>query len=152
MKKLALVFATVVSFTVLGTHRAHAQAYGYYLVNFQCDPVSCEEQGPTATESYAEVQYYGDCALPDGGDAPLDGRSEAFVGINGPCSVPYYPIASAWTSSGTLFDANGDPYNVDYVTSIAEIFAASGTIVDYNSGTFGCDGSVSGGGPASSPC
>jgi hypothetical protein len=152
MKKLALVFATVVLFTLLGTHRAHAQAYGYYLTNFQCDPLSCDEAGPDATVSYAEVDFYGTCDLPNGGSFQVSGSPFSAVGFDGPCSSPYTPAVSVWTDSVTLIDSNEQPYNVDYVYDYTQILNPSGTIAYEEDAQAGCDGSYDSGGSGTWPC
>lgn len=152
MKKSFVVIAMTAFFAVVGTAKASAQNYGYYIVSFQCDPISCEEQGPTATTSYAETLFYVTCSPPDAPDFDIDSGAEAYVGIPTPCNAPYTPVASIATSTSDFLDDNGQEYQVWYVNSIAEIFTASGQIDNYGQADWGCDGSYATYGTGAKPC
>ncbi len=133
---------------------ADAQSYSYYFNSFQCDPISCAEQGPPATQGSAEVNYYGVCTNTlDGQQLDISDSAIVTVGTNGPCSSVYTPYALAGYTTNDYTDANGRVYSLDVVTSTAEIFDASGLVVAHGDAQFGCDESVSGAtGPVTTPC
>jgi hypothetical protein len=113
----------------------------------QCDPVSCEEGsgGIPVLSGYYIVNFFGTCYPAHSAPSfPLSMRASASVNNCTPPGV----LALAEVNYGTTnFNENVCPaayYSVDYETSIAEVFYASGVVAYQLSLTRGCDGTQSG--------
>ena len=117
---------------------AHAQA-DLVFTSFQCDPVSCVEQGPAETQGDVTVNFVGYCS---GTIVPvLAVNAQTVIGVPVPCKVPYIPYALVQTSQQEYLDDCGVPYYIDHVTPNAELFTAGETLVFHVDATYGCDGS-----------
>ena len=133
---------------VLGWRYGQAQTmdvHYYYFSQFQCDPLSCQEQTPTPVfTGYTIVNLNATCTVPGGANHPFTGSAKAAVGSNGVCHSPYTPFSevSRWTHIIPIDSC--DENSVDGVDFIAEIFDSSGKVIFRADASGGCDGSNSG--------
>jgi hypothetical protein len=139
MKRIWLLLCSAAFAAVLAP-TAHAQ--NYLFSSFQCDPTSCQEEGPAETQGSVLVNFNGTCT--GGVLNGISGSAEITIGVPTACKTPYIPLATVETSETEYLDDCGDPYYVDYVTGTAEVISPTGGTVLNISGTSGCDGSTSG--------
>jgi hypothetical protein len=136
MKKIWLLLSFA-AFSTTFTQIAHAEE-NLVFSSYQCDPISCNEEGVTGTNSSASVSFVGYCT---GDIVPVlsFGASAAIEN----CSSFYTPIATVEVSKTEYLDDCGDPYYVSYETPFAEVLNLAGITVFSLSATYGCDGSES---------
>ena len=135
MKTILAVLAVLAICTVFAPA---AHATDFVFSSFQCDPLACEETGPTATFSSAFMTV--DAACTGGAVDGFHVSASASV-IN--CQVPYTPYVKAEQLHATLLDDCGDPYNVDTLRVWAEVFSVFGNVVYSTHKDDGCDGGES---------
>jgi hypothetical protein len=139
MKKLWMPLCLVVLTTTL-TPKVHAQT-DYVFSYFQCDPTSCEEEGPAETQGSVSVSFTSTCT--GGAVGGLNGSASIKIGIPNACKTSYIPYALVRTSETEFLNDCGDPYYVAYVTETGEVFnPATGATVFNLSSSAGCDGST----------
>ena len=135
LKSVALLFPLLTSFCVpVGAQTNYEFSY------FNCNPTSCEIEGPAAKNSSVTVTLQSGCT--GGIVSTIDTFATAFVAN---CTVPYIPYAYMQNTSTELYDdTTCSSYWLDYATPNAEVFTAGGVVVWHNAVTYGCDGSTSG--------
>jgi hypothetical protein len=137
--KHTLLMLCSAAFFALFAQAATAQT-NYVFSYFQCDPSSCQEEGPAETQGGVLVSFSSTCT---GGAVPgLSGKAAITIGTPGACKTPYIPYALVETSATQYLDDCGDPYTVNYVTEIGEVFSVLGVTVFNISNSAGCDGSI----------
>jgi hypothetical protein len=121
---------------------AQAQT-NFIFSSFQCDPGSCKNQTTAPVfQGTVTVTFNGTCT--GGAVAGIEAFATSFVGVPGPCEVPYTPFAQVEVSRETLLDDFGCPYDVDTETNIADVLDVLGNVVFNTSSSTSCDGSTSG--------
>lgn len=139
MKQVWLL-ACSISFSVAFAQTAHAKT-DYVFSSFQCDPLSCQEEGPAETIGSVQVSFNSTCT--GGAIGGLNGSAKITIGIPNACKTPYIPFAIVETSQSEYLDDCGDPYYVDYVTETGEVISPlTGATVFNLSNSAGCDGSI----------
>jgi hypothetical protein len=136
MKRIWLLICLAL-FAPIFVHKAHAQT-DYVFSSIQCDPVSCQEEGPPETSGSVAVGFVGYCT---GDIVPVLSIGAKVYMEN--CSTFYIPFALVETSKTEYLDDCGDAYYVSYETPSAEIQNLDGITVFNLSATYGCDGSES---------
>jgi hypothetical protein len=139
MKNFTLVvFGALI---LLGAPRSFSQ--NYVFSSFDCNPFSCTDTGPLATESEVAVAWDGTCT--GGILQTIGGQVTGIVGYPTACSTPYKAVAEAMETQSTYYeevDCEEIEYYVDYVTPVVTIYSVLGTSVyTAEGGTAGCDGS-----------
>jgi hypothetical protein len=140
MKLITLLCSvTMVLLLALVPPRAHAQT-NFEFSYTQCDPTSCQEEGPLATQSSAFVSFTGYCT---GGVLPgINATASIKVGVPNACRLPYYPYALIQTSTTGIYNSDACPpyeYYVSYVTTNGEVFNLVGIVVYHADASAGCE-------------
>jgi hypothetical protein len=112
---------------------------GQTITSMTCSPSSCQDTGPLATVSVAQVDADVQCSNGQGWSI----TARAIVGFPSACSLPYQPHARVDRGRTTLLDDCGSPYDVDRTDIDTQIWDASGNIVFHRSASRSCDGGVS---------
>ena len=115
-------------------------AQNFTLSRFVCVPESCDQTGPLATISVAQVNASIECSrngVPIGDGNVL---AEALVGFVGSCHAPYEPHAQIRALSTEILDDCDNIFEIDFVRPEAEIFDAFGTLKWHKFTEIQCDG------------
>lgn len=140
MKSFVLVIFGAIA--LVGVPRSFSQT-NYVFDSFDCNPFSCTDTGPYATQSQVAVTFDGTCT--GGIISGISGQAVGLIGYPVACTLPYKGVAEAMETQSTYYeevDCEEVEYYVDYITPIITIYNVLGTQV-YSSegGTDGCDGS-----------
>lgn len=144
ISKISVVL-TVLAACLLVSGKAHGQAPSFVFDTFQCSPESCSETTPPVFLGAVEVTFEATCTNGDiSGVFGLSGFAEAHVGRITGCTDPYVAHAEIDTHGTELLDDCGDPYFVDTVAELSEIFSLTDVIVFHRTSEQSCDGSETG--------
>ena len=131
----------VISLSALFCRPAGAQT-NYQFSSFQCDPLSCSEEGPPMKSGHVSADLNSTCT---GG--AISGINKSITVTLANCSVNYIPYVLIQKSTTEFYDDNTCPptaYYIDYATFNGEVFTVGGVVKYHSETTYGCDGSESG--------
>jgi hypothetical protein len=133
------IWSLLCSLFLAATFATSLHAQDLVFTSIQCDPTSCQEEGPAETQCDVTVDFIGYCT---GDIVPvLAVNAQAVIGKPVACQTPYIPFALVETSKTQYLDDCGRPYYVSYVTPNAEIINVLGITVFHVDAAYGCDGS-----------